>query len=124
MKQLWSPIKLDTKIIKGLLIALSIVLVGCSRTITIIESERYNDQMVEIKARDSVIYKLASGWKVDSLNNVSGRGLKVVRDSTEKFKGAIQFSDIEQLVVVDSVTPAIIICIGAAVGLSLIWLFK
>ena len=107
---------------EALLLLLLNSLIGCSRSISITESDRYNDQMVDVHLKDGVIYKLGSGWKVDSLHNLYGRGLKVVSDSSEQFKGMILASDVEQLVIVDSLTPAVIICAGAVVALSSIWL--
>jgi hypothetical protein len=51
------------------------------------ESDRYNDQILEVLAKDNTKYELASGWRTDSLGNISGRGLKVVGDSAVQFKG-------------------------------------
>lgn len=106
----------------GIFILLTIIMAGCARTVAIEESERYDGQGVTITTKDSTTYDLASGWKVDSLHNVSGRGLRTRGDISEAFKGTIQSSIIERLSVVDSVTPAIVIIMGAAVAMSVIWL--
>lgn len=105
------------------LIIFSIALLSdCSRTIAITKTKRYQSKLVDITTNDGAKYTLASGWQVDSIYNVTGRGIIITGDTTEIFNGTIQSSDIKNLKVIDDVTPAIILCIFAVGSFGYIWL--
>lgn len=98
-------------------IATIVIFIGCSKEILIKESQNYSDQTVNVQTMDSIAYRLAPGWQVDSLGNISGRGFRMENDSTVLFRGVIESKNIRHIVVPDNDTPIMIVGGSALVAL-------
>jgi hypothetical protein len=71
-----------------------------------------------VTTKDGGKYQLGPRWEADSFQNISGSGYKIEDDSSKHFKGTIRSANIEQLPLVDNLTPAVLLI----VTLSAVWM--
>jgi hypothetical protein len=91
-------------------------LIGCAHSIDAVDLNRYGNKAIKIITKDSINYELGEGWKIDSLHNISGRGLKIVKNTSNRFHGTIPSECIDKISATDETTPIIIGFIALAIS--------
>ena len=77
---------------------------GCVVTVSPDQYYRHCDKQAELIMADGSRYKLASNWRIDSIDCIRGRGLHIKNDSTMLADVRVPISEVNQLIVVDNIT--------------------